>query len=84
MSARIVHCPRGGTREPPAPRACVLDVHSCSFPYTDYYGRTFISWDQGEGPDQNLAPHLDPQDTGDRIVDGIALNDARANAKASK
>lgn len=54
---------------------------SCSFPYTDYYGRTSISWDQGEGDAQNLAPFLDPQGTGDRIVDGIALNDARANAK---
>lgn len=55
---------------------------SCSFPYTDYYGRTSISWDQGVGDEQNLAPWLDPQGTGDRIVDGIALNDARANAKA--
>ena len=54
------------------------------FPYTDYYGRTSISWDQGEGDDQNLAPFLDPQGTGERVVDGISLNDARANAKVSK
>ena len=57
---------------------------SCAFPYTDYYGRTAISWDQGEGDEQNLAPWLDPQGTGERIVDGMSLADARANAASKK
>ena len=48
---------------------------------TDYYGRTFISWDAGTGAEQNLAPHLDPQNSGERVVDGAYLNALRAKAK---
>ena len=43
-----------------------------------------ISWDTGEGDEQNLAPWLDPQSTGDRIVDGMTLAAARANAASKK
>ena len=48
---------------------------------TAYYGRTFISWDAGTGTEQNLAPHLDPQNSGERVVDGAYLNALRAKAK---
>ena len=57
---------------------------SCSYPYVDYYGRTFVSWDQGNGEAQNLEPHLDPEGTGTRVVDGEALNTLRTRAAAKK
>merc|ERR1740117_925083 len=51
---------------------------SCAFPYVDYYGRTFISWDDSAVPTEQLAVHLDPTGTGTRVVDGQFLNTLRA------
>ena len=56
---------------------------SCSYPYVDYYGRTFISWDQGAGAEQNLETHLDPTGTGTRVVDGEFLSTLKAKATAT-
>ena len=53
---------------------------SCSYPYVDYYGRTFTSWDSGDGDTQNLNVHLDPSATGTRVVDGQPLAALRAKA----
>merc|ERR1711918_243273 len=54
---------------------------ACSYLYIDYYGRLQKSWDAQSGSDAQLQPHLDPRNTGTRVVDGTFLNLARANQK---
>lgn len=54
---------------------------ACSYLYVDYYGRVSISWDFSTAVTAQLAVHLDPDRSGDRVVDGVRLNTIRERRK---
>jgi hypothetical protein len=55
---------------------------TCSYKYSDYYGKLTESWDHYPGVTEQLAEHLDPEKGDIRVVDSSGLNEARARQAA--
>ena len=57
---------------------------SCTYPYSDYYGRLSMSWNFDTDPTKSLETHLDPMGTGMVVTDAIPLKEARARHTAQQ